>query len=176
MNKTHKEMVQKFKNRKWSGTHPCGTGSMFKNTKGTRDLLIKIVDKYNIKTISNAGAGKPGWIKRIKWPHPVEIKHYDIDVKHKNVIKFDITTEILPKTDLIICRHVLNHLYGWDELRNTAMKNFVKSGSTYILYSHEQKTNSFFRKLGEPLETQIDEPYKQGGAEWHFSVWRINDG
>ncbi len=169
-------MEQKFKNHEWKGEHPCGTGSIFKNTETTRNFLVNITKKYNIKTISNAGAGIPDWINKLKWPHPVIIKHYDIDIKRKDVIKFDITTEVLPKTDLIICRHVLNHLYSWKNLITAAMNNFEKSGSTYILHSHDHRTDFLYTELGEPLETVTDKAFKKGKTKWQYTLWRINDG
>ncbi|HOV12498.1 MAG TPA: hypothetical protein PLL90_12125 [Bacteroidales bacterium] len=43
----------------------------------------------------------------------------------------DIVKEIPPQADLIFCRDCLVHLSNRDVLR--ALRNFIKSGSTYLL-------------------------------------------
>ena len=143
-----KEMFKKFATIEW-GHHQCGRGSCFENTKLTRNLLERCIQKYDIKTVSDAGAGDMSWIKTLNWN--VEYTGYDIRQWTSDIVLFDVTKDVLPKTDLILCRHVLNHLDG--ELAEEARNRFEESKSKYILitcsgggYDH------LVKKWGEPLE------------------------
>lgn len=169
---SYEEMKTKFENVKWHG-HVCGAGSVFENTEGTRNLLAQIVSDYNIKSISDAGAGDLSWIHATEWPHEVEYTPYDLIPRHPSVIEFDITSQVLPKTDLIICRHVLNHLFRWPDRCRQAMKNFVESKSTYVLSTHINEQLAEYNQIwGKPLQTTKE---KIGNREWCFSLWRLNN-
>ena len=157
--------LEKFATIKW-GHHPCGRGSCLENTELTRTLLEEYVSKYNIKTVSDAGAGDLSWINTMKWD--VEYTGYDIRQWNPNTVLFDVTKDVLPKTDLIICRHVLNHLDA--ELAEEARDRFEESKSKYILITC---TNGGFRNLverwGEPLEKE-QETFP-GGRVWNYGLW-----
>ncbi len=161
-----KEMERKFQNIKWQG-HQCGRGSLFENTEKTRSLLEGIIEKYNIKTVSDAGAGDLSWIHSTKWN--IEYTAYDIRKWHKDVVVCDITKTVLPKTDLIICRHVLNHIPH--ELKIEAISRFVESDSTYLFMTHGNPAEESPFKLGELLEKS--EELFPGGRTWYYGLWRL---
>ena len=69
----------------------------------------------------------------------IEYKGFDI-LERENAIIFDITTEVLPPADLIVCRDVLLHLT--DNLASDAVENFYKSGSKYLLSTSWYKATS----------------------------------
>ena len=172
MDKQTEEIKNKFRTVKWS-QHVCGSGSVFENTEGTRKLLASLTAKYNIRSISDAGAGDLSWIHATEWPHEVEYRAYDIFPRHEDVNEFDITSQVLPKADLILCRHVLNHLFRWPDRCQQAMKNFVDSGSTYLLATHVTEQATEYNKMwGEPLQTTSE---FIGNRLWCFSFWKIND-
>ena len=160
------DMQKKFQSIKWK-FHPCGRGSCFENTKQTRTLLEKITKDYNIKTVSDAGAGDLSWVHHTKWN--VEYTPYDIRKWHPTVIKFDITKDVLPKTDLIICRHVLNHLEPI--LQNEAVERFFESGSKYLFLTYT-KLNCYGREWDPPL-VELTQTFP-GGRVWNFGLWQIN--
>ena len=170
LDKMRKAMEEKFHNINWSGGHVCGSGSHFENTAKTRELLERHVEKYNIKTVSDAGAGDLSWISKFDWD--VEYTPYDIRKWHPDVIKFDITKDVLPKTDLIVCRHVLHHIAP--ELRAEAISRFKESGSTYLFLTSGSKKIG----LGEPLEKDFEvldyHNFRGTGKTAKYGLWQIN--
>ena len=162
------EMEQKFKTIKWAH-HPCGRGSVFELTTKTRMLLEDIVSKYEIKTVSDAGAGDLSWVHATNWD--IEYTPYDIRKWHPDVTQLDITKEVLPRTDLIVCRHVLNHIPH--ELQLEAIDRFRESGSTYLFMTHgNNPIEEPAYDLGEPLETHSE--LFPGGRTWYYGLWKIN--
>lgn len=166
LDQLREKMYTKFQTIHW-GHHPCGHGSVFENTEVTRELLSNIAKKYDIKTVSDAGAGDLSWIDSVKWD--VEYTPYDIRKWHSRVNQVDITKDVLPKTDLIMCRHVLNHLEN--QLQAEAIDRFVESGSKYLFLTYT-KPNCYGRVWETPLEecTQVF----PGGKVWKFGLWQIN--
>lgn len=164
LDRLRKEMKQKFDTIRWA-KHRCGAGSVFEATKLTRMMLIHIVKKYDIRTVSDAGAGDLSWIYSLNWG--VEYTPYDIRKWDPRVIEFDITKDVLPATDLIICRHVLNHLGS--ELHEEALNRFEESGSKYVFITH--RGSNYNDRWGEMLETQRQE--FPNNKYWNFSLWRL---
>jgi hypothetical protein len=152
------KMRKKFSTIKWN-FHPCGRGSTFENTELTRALLERITKQYNIQTVSDAGAGDLSWIHATNW-----------DVRHPDVIEFDVTKDVLPKTDLIICRHVLNHL--GPDLAKEARDRFEESGSKYLLLTCT-KIDYLIERWKEPLEFESET--FQGGRTWNYGLWLMNE-
>lgn len=171
--KVREELEAKFKNVKWAG-HPCGKGSIFENTTMIRTILPEIVMKFDIHSISDAGAGDLSWLCAIKWPHEVDYKAYDIYPRHEDVIEFDVVTEVLPATDLILCRHVLNHLPGG--LNREAVLRFNESGSKYILISFDRAPNEspwHEEYWGKPVIPYLsDGDYSK--RNWHYGLWELS--
>ena len=159
-----KRMRDKFQTIRWK-EHNCGSGSLFGNTKVTRNLLAMIARKYEIKTVSDAGCGDLSWIGSVDWH--VEYTGYDIRKWTPNVVLFDITRDVLPKSDLIICRHVLNHLET--EMAAEAQSRFTESGSRYILITYTKDV--FSRLWGQVLESVSEE---LPGRVWNYGLWRLN--
>lgn len=173
IDKLRQNMEKKFKTVKWSG-HPCGYGSKFGKTQNIRNFLPKIVADYNIQSIADAGAGDLSWISHVEWPHEVKYMAYDIYPRHKDVIKFDITSQVIPTVDLILCRYVLNHLDS--VLRQEAIKRFCESDSKFILLTtgKTSKMLQTFKNIwGEPLIPLIREDIGTR-IDWHYGLWRIN--
>ncbi len=152
----HERMEKGWRGGKPDGT-VCGQGSTMENTRHIREWLPKIVDEYDIFSISDAGAGDMHWIKHIAWD--VDYRAFDLIPRRPDVQELDITREALPYCDAVLCRMVLNHLD--DERVDMALKLFRKS-ARYLLATHfvgggVQRTRQFMRLdltkwLGIPLK------------------------
>jgi len=164
LDQLRRDMFVKFQTVQWQH-HNCGSGSIFENTRVTRDMLAAIAQKYQIQTVSDAGCGDLSWITAVDWD--VEYTGYDIRQWHPDVVLFDITQNVLPRTDLIICRHVLNHL-GHNELFLETIKRFSESGSGYIFITYTKDV--FSRHWGPVLESQTQE---LPGRTWNYGLWRL---
>lgn len=151
---------------------PCGGGSTMIATRNIRAVLPRLVDKYDIKSICDAGAGDMHWMSQVDLD--AEYRPFDLYPRSKEVTKLDVSTELLPECDLILCRHVLIHL---DPVRiERAVSLFRKSGK-YLLASQYDDATAFdaeeqFNKvnliplLGEPLEKHAD-------AKAWIALWRL---
>ena len=137
---------------------PCGRGSTLASTESVREALPELVQKYGIRTVVDAGAGDLNWVQRVNWD--VEYYPFDLIPRHPKVQQADITRDVLPVCDLILCRHVLNHLQRFDVQQ--ALKHFRDAG-TYLLatqmdqpllpYDPPGWTSYDLRQwLGEPIE------------------------
>lgn len=184
----------------------CGPGSdglQVKNA-GTIDFINNMIKKYNIRSISDCPCGLfENWMYMVDLSN-VEYIGYDINDlaidRNKRVhpekmfIEFDLVNEILPKTDLIICRDCLFHLSN--DFVFKALKNFKKSGSTYLLAtehnwvsvnteltSDELKCEAGFRQInieiepynmGTPIEVHNEELWRQReGGNRQISLWKL---
>jgi len=154
-----KEMYARMKG--WQGGKGdgtiCGRGSTRHCTANIRAWLPDVVERYSIGSVVDAGAGDLHWVKSVKWD--VDYMPFDLIPRKPEVKKADITTELLPECDAILCRMVLNHL---DHARvQMALDNF-EDVADYLLATHfagpqVNKNREFTRMdltqwLGEPLE------------------------
>jgi len=88
---------------------------------------------------------------------------FDLIPRSHDVIKLDITREVLPKCDAILCRMVLNHLDGD---RTVMAINLFRQSAKYLIATHfvgdkKNRTRQFTRLdlcryFGEPLEMSRD--------------------
>ena len=125
----------------WKGGLPetiCGSGSTLKSTKKQRGWIPKIIKQYGIKSIADIGAGDLNWIKHIDLT-AVKYTAYDLIPRKPEVIRLDITRQVPPKSDMIMCLWVLNH-FSMDDAEN-ALSNIVKS-CDYLLVTYRGKTDS----------------------------------
>ena len=146
--------------RGWDGesTTRCGSGSTYDATDNVRRLLEALVLDEGITTIADAGAGDLGWVKTIVWPRPVKYRAFDLVPRVPAVQEFDITKQILPASDLIICRFVLNHLSV--RMARDALTRFVESNSRLLLISMSASVAAYWAehgmKIRRPLNTWND--------------------
>lgn len=102
-------------------------------TKAQRQLIPKLIDKYQIKTIADIGAGDLNWIKKTDL-RGATYTPYDLVPRHPSIKEFDLVEQVPERVDLIICLWVLNHL-PFEDCRK-ALKNIMASGSKYLLMTH----------------------------------------
>ena len=108
-----------------------------------------MIKKYGITTISDVGAGDLNWIKRVDLK--CNYKGYDLYPRHKDVIQFDATKDTVPQSDLILCRHVLNHLSI--QYSERCLLNFQKSKSKYLLITNFDKQKDYWKQYNLKIET-----------------------
>jgi hypothetical protein len=135
---------------------PCGTGSALASTALLRSHLTRITKEYDIDSVADAGAGDLHWIPFVRWD--VDYRPFDLYPRHIGVTKFDITKEVLPKSDLILCRHVLNHLSI--RMSDAAIRRFRTSRSKYLLMTNCDNQREYWAQyglsIGDPIKTFSD--------------------
>jgi hypothetical protein len=122
-----------------------GTGSMMHTTENVRSLFEDLIENHGVRRIVDVSVGGMLWWPTVLEKHPeVEFYGYDISLLKikENKEKFsdkpnwhfyfsDVTTrKEYPESDLLICRHTLNHLSSVDVIK--AIKN-LKNAKTKIL-------------------------------------------
>jgi|SRR6185312_10460622 len=108
----------------------CGNGSTMANTANVRDWLPQIVETYNIASINDAGAGDLHWIKKVQWGRPIAYRAFDLIPRLPSVTALDITRDVMPACDAILCRMVLNHL---DEERIVMALERFRLSARYLI-------------------------------------------
>ena len=156
-----------------------GPGSSDKNKTFFKEQFPRIAEEYGIKSVNDAGCGL-GWIKGVC--EGIEYNGFDI-LPRENYVILDITSEVMPKADLIICRDVLFHLTN--KLVTKAISNFKESGSRYLLATscynadNKKRSNEFngtviqsvldlTEMLGQPLN-KIEEH----GLDRFMGLWKL---
>lgn len=157
---------------------PCGSGSTLENTQNVRKWLPVVFDRYAIRSVCDAGAGDLHWISKVPMDG-IDYRAFDLVPRHEKVERADITAQILPKCDLILCRHVLNHMAPhqvFDAL------DLFSDAARFLIATQHPKGVKDMRNLGafngwdlsdepfglpEPLET-IDDC-----NGYQLSLWRL---
>jgi hypothetical protein len=132
-----------YQSNAWAGQESrSGPGSAVSRTVATRKRLCELVNELGIKTLLDAPCGDFNWMKVLNMnlsgyvgvdivPEIIERNREHFASCFRSFIVGDITVDILPKADLIICRDCFAHLCTHDCL--AAIHNFKASGSTYLL-------------------------------------------
>ena len=163
-----------YKTNFWSSNESIsGLGSEIKNTINIQNEIIKIINKYNIKTILDAPCGDFNWIKNIL-NDDLNYLGGDIvkDLIEKNLSEYkkdninfkqlDIISDDLPDADLLICRDCLIHL-SFKSI-NLFFKNIKKSNikllllTSYKLKDPNKKIINIDIPDGEFREIDLVEP------------------
>lgn len=138
-----------------------GSGSTLQQTQTLRKELASLLKKLNITSMLDAPCGDFNWMKEMDLTNinytgcdivsPLiteNIKKYQHH-QHTNITfkTLDVINDTLPKCDLILCRDCFVHLQIEEIFK--AVKNFKKSGSTYLL------TTTFLNPRVNPLNYGI---------------------
>ena len=127
----------------WGGVESVsGHGSDFASTEFLRVILPNILKDYEINLLLDAPCGDFYWMNLTNLnlqgyigvdivPELVSQNQNKYGASDRQFLSLDITSDNLPKVDLILCRDCLVHL-SFKQIRE-AVKNFKKSGSTYLL-------------------------------------------
>ena len=131
----------------WGGDESVsGPGSSLKSTAKLRRELPKLLRAIGARTLLDAPCGDFNWMKETH----LGVEHYiGVDVvpdlitrnqelygnEQTEFLLRDLTCDKLPRADVILCRDCLIH-FSYRHFAS-AIKNFKRSGSTYLL------TNSY---------------------------------
>jgi hypothetical protein len=159
---TDKAMHERMQNG-WRGGKPftiCGNGSLPDNTAKVREYIPDLVRRYFAPVpafVNDAGAGDLQWLNGMD-VSSIRFRHFDLIPRDPLVKSLDITAEVMPPCDLILCRMVLNHL---DEERiERALTLFGKSSALLLATQFDEGTRPFHvdlrRWLGDPVESTPD--------------------
>jgi hypothetical protein len=164
--------------RGWSrakGETICGRGSTMSATESVRRELPGWFRNYGIRSLADAGAGDRNWSRHLDLAGAA-YRGFDLCPRHESVEPFDITSEVLPPHDAILCRHVLNHLT--EALVGETVARFREPADYLIANTYPDGVKTGDAKLGmwtkwnlahwlgEPLETCPD-------IEGAMAIWRL---
>ena len=146
-----------YKNNYWDSKESVsGPGSDLKSTENIRRELPLLISKYGIKNILDVPCGDFNWMKKVL--DKLDIDYLGCDIveelieKNKNFyttdkIKFsklDLVEEILPDSDLLVCRALFYHL---DFLSiNKILRNLKQANIKYILLSNCPRSDNHINK------------------------------
>jgi hypothetical protein len=109
---------------------PCGYGSTLEATREQRRWIPELIERYEVRTIVDVGAGDLNWIRRTDLRGAFYMP-LDLFPRREEVMAFDLVCEVPPQADLLLCLWVLNHLDF--ESSRRAIANLKASGSRYLL-------------------------------------------
>lgn len=186
-----------YDNDKWGGGRcKSGGGSLLGATVEIRKFLKDFLRMANIKILTDAPCGVSEWILECT----VHLDYYfgfdivesaiiDRIKKNKRMNHFfqvaDISTDIMPVSDAILCRDCLVHMPN--EFVSLALKNFRKTGSRFLIattFPNAEKNQDIpigsWRALnlcGHPFN--LPQPLylirENESAEKHIGVWYMAD-
>lgn len=141
-----------YKNKYW-GNHETvsGTGSTLEYTANLRKELFFILNDHSISSIFDAPCGDFNWMQKFLSVNNVNYIGGDIvrpliddlNISYKtsntNFIYFDLTKNIPPYADLMICRDCLFHLSNKDIQK--VLSNFILSKIPFLLTTTHKNSN-----------------------------------
>lgn len=144
-----------YKYKHWGNIETVsGTGSTLNYTMNLRKELSPLIKKYSIKSLFDAPCGDFNWMKEFLFSENLNYIGGDI-VKplidslnkkfHSNKISFihfDLTKNIPPETDMMICRDCLFHLSN-NEIKNV-LQNFIDSKIPFLLTTTHINSGKLF--------------------------------
>ena len=144
---SHAEMRAKMTKgwRSAPGT-ACGIGSTPEHSQNALLGLTYLRARFHVRHVVDAGAGDLGWIDAAQFE---TYEAFDLVPRAPGVKECDITRQVLPRADLIICRHVLNHLSV--KLALDACDLFRESGSQYLLVTNSDQQRGYWQFHGLQL-------------------------
>ncbi|WP_152563387.1 hypothetical protein [Ruegeria halocynthiae] len=170
-----------FESKSWSGRANgprSGPGSTLAATEPLREALPRIFNQFKVETFLDAPCGDWTWMREVDLNgiryiggdislqvlEEVKAQH---GVPGREFVHLDITSDPLPKADLMMCRDCLFHLKWW--LRWAFFENFVASDIPYLLMTRHYilrnprlQNNANFKRFNpcaapfnfpDPLET-----------------------
>ena len=164
---TKEKFTKIYQNNYWLNTESVsGSGSTLKYTKNLRGHIPKIVEDFNITSIFDGPCGDFNWMRQLlpdllPGGHRVDYVGGDIvsEIVDNNnrrfrqdgvrFIQIDITSDELPKADLMICRDCLFHL-SFASIE-AFKSNFLRSGIKFLLTANH--INDPFRFDNRDIET-----------------------
>ena len=132
-----------YKNNEWNSEESSsGTGSTLKETEKIREKIPPLIESLKIERFLDAPCGDFNWMKFVNLPVK---KYIGLEIveeiaeknkerysnKQREFLNLNILKDILPESDIIMCRDCLVH-FPFEEIFTT-IKNFKKTGAKYLL-------------------------------------------
>lgn len=193
-----------FTQNRWgSDESVSGRGSEMVQTVEVRAVLASVLSRHAISSMVDAPCGDFNWMRHVMADFP-DVAYTGIDIVEPIIQKLqgeyagndrltfesrDITTDPLPKADLIISRDCLVHLSLEDGVK--ALANFKRSGSRLLLATqypaietNVDTENGHWRPINmerppytlpNPIEI-FDTDYRDNGRNYpgnHLALWDL---
>ncbi len=142
--KFREKVFEKIKNeRRWGESNISGGGSSIEFTKSAREIILHVINDFNIKSLLDVACGDFIWMPIVLKALKNDFKYIGCDIvsslikQHKTSYPeyefrtLDFVNDQLPQCDLIICRDALQHLPIKDIQKS--LKQFSNSGAKYLL-------------------------------------------
>ncbi|MBF0269927.1 MAG: methyltransferase domain-containing protein [Alphaproteobacteria bacterium] len=173
-----------------------GAGSTLVATRALRVWLKETFARLGVRSLVDAGCGEAGWISALAEGLDLYV---GVDIVEELIADNarvyqasrtmlfkpgDITRDLLPKADLILCRDTLTYLDNSDI--QAALRLFRQSGASYLLATHHPKAEpgdappGQERKIDLGANSLLQAPpvdiFSDGPAKGKtLSLWRLND-
>lgn len=199
----HERFGEIFRQNIWGSPESAsGVGSTVDATMAIRTGLMEICREFGVRSLLDAPCGDYGWMSSLKLPVG---SYFGVDIVPELIaenrrmfesptVRFavaDLTSDELPKADLILCRDCLVHL-SFQNIKRV-LANFVRTGSKYLLTTtfpdHEENTDiadGDWRLLNlqhapfhfpTPLRVISERCTEIGGAydDKSLALWRVDE-
>lgn len=179
-----------------------GAGSTFGATDSLRDDLASLFRDLDIRVLSDAACGDASWITGATGDLELYLGFDTVEDLIARNLKTcdrlnhffrlaDISSDILPRSDAILCRDCLGQLPTSMSL--VTISNFKSSGSTYLIATTfpnvtenaEQRTGEWRPinltlppyNLPDPIRCLRERPHDAGDprSDQSLGVWRLSD-
>ena len=192
-----------FTTNLWAAATPSGLGSEVGATAVVRDQLPALLMALGARSLLDLPCGDFGWLSTV----PLDLDYTGGDIVQKLVdsnnsryatensrrrfLKLDLTSDALPRADVVLCRDCLVHL-SFAHI-GQAFANLRRSGSTWLLTTTflEHDTNIDIESgdwrilnltrapfnLPEPEHVLIEGCVESDGAyaDKALGLWKISD-
>jgi hypothetical protein len=132
-----------FRSNLWTADSPSGLGSELSATAGVRDQLPALLMALGAKSLLDLPCGDFGWLSTV----PLDLDYVGGDIvpalveantaryatpgSRRRFATLDLTSDPLPRADVVLCRDCLVHLSNAHIAQ--AFANLRRSGSTWLL-------------------------------------------
>lgn len=142
-------------------------------TQKLRDELPELYARHNIQSMFDAGCNDCSWASRLCQTieyHGGEISLPMVASVWRNfpmldVILHDITTDTIPKVDVLFVRDVTIHLNTADKIR--VLHNWIDSGIPWLLITHDE-----YEKENRDFDYD-KEHFPLGWVNWELNPWNF---
>jgi hypothetical protein len=127
----------------WGAGSRSGLGSELTATAGVREQLPKLLEALEATSVLDLPCGDFGWLSMV----PLNLDYIGADIvgdlvasneqrfggphSRRRFLRLDLTTDSLPRVDVVLCRDCLVHL-SFEHIRQ-AFDNLRRSGSAWLL-------------------------------------------
>ena len=147
MNDIKEQFSHIYKTNYWNSQESrSGGGSEVAATVEIRQWLMDMIAKYKIESMTDCACGDFNWMQKVEFPKGFYYTGIDVvdEMIHSNMEKYgrhgrifltrDMTTDSIPKADLLFCKDVFLHL-SLAHIQQI-LDNFKASRSKYLIVSN----------------------------------------